>query len=188
MGWQLSKGDLVAFTDDDCQPHAQWLETYLHQFHRHIHNEQFTEIEAASHGKQDIAIVFSGFTRVPIEEEPTDFALNTHGLQYADFITANCACSRKALLITGGFDERFGAAWREDSDLEFNFIKHNIPIIKVNEALVIHPVREAPWGVSIKEQRKGLYDALLFKKFLSFTVNGCRPISFTIFILLFWLI
>ena len=64
-----------------------------------------------------------------------------------------------------GFDERFSMAWREDSDLEFKLILQRIPIVHVPEALVIHPVREAPWGISIKEQRKGMFNALLYKKY-----------------------
>jgi hypothetical protein len=56
-------------------------------------------------------------------------------------------------------------AWREDSDLEFKFLQQKIPIVKVEGALVIHPVRKANWGISIKEQKKGIFNALLYKKF-----------------------
>jgi len=31
-------------------------------------------------------------------------------------------------------------------------------------AIVVHPVRPAPWGVSVSQQRKVMFDALLFKK------------------------
>jgi len=31
-------------------------------------------------------------------------------------------------------------------------------------AIVVHPVRPAPWGVSLSQQRKVMFDALLFKK------------------------
>jgi hypothetical protein len=55
-------------------------------------------------------------------------------------------------------------AWREDSDLEFKFLKEDIPIKKIEEAVVVHPARKAPWGVSLKEQRKSMFNALLFKK------------------------
>jgi hypothetical protein len=56
-------------------------------------------------------------------------------------------------------------AWREDSDLEFKLLLNNIPIIHVPEALVVHPVRKAPWGISLKEQKKGMFNALLYKKY-----------------------
>ena len=55
-------------------------------------------------------------------------------------------------------------AWREDSDLEFKLLLHKIPIVRVADALVVHPVRPAPWGISLKEQKKGMFNALLFKK------------------------
>jgi hypothetical protein len=56
-------------------------------------------------------------------------------------------------------------AWREDSDLEFKLLQHKIPIVKLANAIVVHPVRKARWGVSIIEQRKGMYNALLYKKY-----------------------
>lgn len=147
LGWLSSKHPLIAFTDDDCQPQPEWLETFVH----HYNDEEF--------------LVFSGHTYVPISDDPTDYELNIGNLQTADFITANCACTYKALVKVHGFDERYKAAWREDSDLEFKFISQNIPIVKIKDAVVVHPVRQAPWGISIKEQKKGIYDALLFKKF-----------------------
>lgn len=169
MGWRNALSPLIAFTDDDCRPETGWLFAYVNRY------RDFTRVSpvpgASAEDNEEsqpgimIELVFSGYTSVPIDREPTDHALNTHGLQNADFITANCACTRKALEATGGFDERYGTAWREDSDLEFNFINHGIPIIKVMEAVVVHPVREAPWGFSIREQKKGQYDALLFKKY-----------------------
>jgi hypothetical protein len=39
-----------------------------------------------------------------------------------------------------------------------------IAIEKIEVAIVVHPVRPAPWGVSIREQKKGLFNALLYKK------------------------
>jgi glycosyltransferase involved in cell wall biosynthesis len=148
LGWQHAHAKLIAFTDDDCQPTPYWLSSIVTQY------------------KDEELIVYSGFTKVPVPARPTDFALNTFHLQTASFITANCACTKQALIKVGGFDERFKAAWREDSDLEFKFMTLHIPIVKIKEAVVVHPVRTGvPWGVSIKEQKKGLYDALLYKKF-----------------------
>jgi glycosyltransferase involved in cell wall biosynthesis len=147
FGWLSAKSPLIAFTDDDCIPQKNWLSTFLEAY-------QFP-----------LELAFTGYTQVPLPAEPTDYALNTAGLESAEFITANCACSKSALVKIGGFDERFKMAWREDSDLEFKLLNMNIPIIKLQDARIIHPVRNAPWGVSIKEQKKGIYDALLFKKY-----------------------
>ena len=146
-GWMKATGELVAFTDDDCIPDKDWLASLL----------------AAYHGEKEL--VLSGKVVVPLPERPTDFELNTAHLETAEFITANCACTKEALLETGGFDERFEQAWREDSDLHFKILLNAIPLRKVSDAVVVHPVRTAPWGISIKEQRKGMYNALLYKKY-----------------------
>lgn len=150
LGWQYAKGILIAFTDDDCIPDKRWLETIMDNYN----------------GEDYIA--FTGQTIVPLAESPSDFAVNTAQLQDAEFITANCACTYKALLWIKGFDERFELAWREDSDLHFKLLLHEIPIIDLSDALMVHPVRNAPWGISIKEQKKSAYDALLFKKYPQF--------------------
>ncbi|MDB4920738.1 glycosyltransferase [Mucilaginibacter sp.] len=145
-GWLLAKGALIVFTDDDCQPANNWLCSYYERF------------------VTDKSKVFTGKTIVPLPACPTDYERNVAHLEEADFITANCACSKRILLATGGFDEQFATAWREDSDLEFKLIKAGIWIEKVESAVVTHPVRTAKWGVSIKEQKKTMYNALLYKK------------------------
>lgn len=147
LGWQNANGILIAFTDDDCLPGKKWLENIC----KHYNNE--TEI------------AFTGKVIVPVSDEPTDFEMNTKGLETGDFVTANCVCTKATLKAIGGFDEAFTIAWREDSDLEFKLLKRKIPIMKLNDAVVVHPVRQAPWGVSIKEQRKAMFNALLFKKY-----------------------
>ncbi|QHS58008.1 glycosyltransferase family 2 protein [Mucilaginibacter sp. 14171R-50] len=145
-GWLNARGKIIAFTDDDCTPDPHWLQ----------------ELVKHCNPNQDVAI--TGRTIVPIGKNPTDYEQNTAHLQTADFITANCACTKNALIKAGGFDEQFSMAWREDSDLEFKLIDNNIPIKKVESAIVVHPVRSPAWGVSIKEQKKTMYNALLYKK------------------------
>jgi hypothetical protein len=55
-------------------------------------------------------------------------------------------------------------AWREDTALEFDLSEKDVPIVKVPGAIVQHPVRTAAWGVSIREQKKSMFNALLYKK------------------------
>jgi glycosyltransferase involved in cell wall biosynthesis len=145
-GWLNAKGRIIAFTDDDCVPDAHWLQ----------------EIVVNIDPLEDVAL--TGKVIVPVGKRPTDFEQNTAGLQTADFITANCACTKNVLIKAGGFDEQFSMAWREDSDLEFKLISNNIPIKKAETAVVVHPARKSAWGISIKEQKKTMYNALLYKK------------------------
>jgi GT2 family glycosyltransferase len=147
LGWLSAKAPVIAFTDDDCLPDTLWLEKILNM------------------AEPSKAMAFTGRVVVPCGSRPTDYELNTAGLENADFVTANCACTKLALIAIGGFDERFSMAWREDSDLEFKLILNSIPIVQIVSAIVVHPVREAKWGVSIKEQKKTLFNALLYRKY-----------------------
>ncbi len=146
-GWQAAVAPLIAFTDDDTLPHKSWLKACL----------------AAYNGEAYIA--FTGKVIVPCPLPPTDYEKNIANLETADFITANCMVTKKALQQVGGFDEVYKMAWREDSDLHFKLLQANIPVMHAGEAAVTHPVRVAKWGVSIKEQKKSLYNAVLYKKF-----------------------
>jgi len=101
LGWQWAKGKLILFTDDDCIPLFHWLQFYKNAY--------------LQSRKEEIA--FAGKVKVPLSATPTDFEKNTALLEHADFVTANCACTKKALERIGGLDEDFTMAWREDSAL-----------------------------------------------------------------------
>ncbi|GAA5236947.1 glycosyltransferase [Verticiella sediminum] len=144
-GWEQARAPVVAFTDDDTVPAAQWLEAGL---------------AALSGGAAAVA----GGVSMPIGDPPTDYERNESGLTTAEFVTANCFVTRRALEEVGGFDERFRMAWREDSDLQFALLARGYRIAREPRALVVHPVRPAAPGVSLRQQRKVLFDALLYKK------------------------
>ena len=55
-------------------------------------------------------------------------------------------------------------AWREDSDLWLTFMGRGETLVSAADAVVIHPLRPAHWGVSLSQQRKSQYNALLYKK------------------------
>jgi len=148
-GASLAQGELFVFTDDDCLPQTGWLRAYWSAYQSSLKTE----------------IAFTGKTVVPYSKKPTDYEKNIAHLQTAEFITANCACTMNAFEKVGGFDEAFPIAWREDSELQFKFIHATIPIARIDEAVVLHPVRKAYWGISLKEQKKSMFNALLHKKY-----------------------
>lgn len=147
-GWRAASGELILFTDDDCVPDSGWAGAYYEAF-----KSTDRPLQA-----------FTGQVIVPVSDPPTDFEKNTRHLETAEFITANCAISKAALVQIGGFDEAFTMAWREDSDLHFRLMKSGIPITKIPQAVVEHPVRKATWGVSLREQKKAMFNSLLHKK------------------------
>jgi cellulose synthase/poly-beta-1,6-N-acetylglucosamine synthase-like glycosyltransferase len=145
VGWRAARGAIIAFTDDDTIPAQNWLKVGVDVF--------ACDVDAAW-----------GRIVMPLHKTPTDYELNAAGLEEAEFATANCFYRRSVLEFVGGFDERFTQAWREDSDLYFTMLENGMKLVRAPEAVVIHPVRPAPWGISLRQQRKTMFDALLFQK------------------------
>ena len=190
-GWRVARGEIIAFTDDDCIPAPTWLRAGL-----------------ATFAGGDGVVGVSGRLIVPLQSMPTDYELNAAQLASASFVTANCFYRRACLAAIGGFDERFTSAWREDSDVYFTLLERYAsdhrgrattrdrpyydtfevrqPVVMVGaipcgrsgdehssldrafvyapDAVVIHPLRPARWGVSLSQQRKSMFNALLYKK------------------------
>lgn len=144
-GWRAARGTIIAFTDDDCVPTPCWLRAGA---------------EALARG----AAGATGPIRVPLPDDPTDYERSAAGLEHAEFATANCFYRRDALAEVGGFDERFAVAWREDSDVFLELLKRGHRLTRAHDAVVVHPVRPERWGVSLRQQRKTMYNALLYKK------------------------
>lgn len=148
-GWRDAGAPLIAFTDDDTIPDAAWLERGV-----------------AAMDAMPACSALCGRVEVPRDpaRRPTDHAWMTIGLETAEFVTANAFVRRAALLRIDGFDERFKRAWREDSDLQFRLMQQVGPVDKCGDALVRHPVRPEPFGLSLRQQRNAYFDALLYKK------------------------
>ncbi len=147
IGWRAATASVIAFTDDDTIPDPNWLAAAVGVFER----------------DPEVAAV-TGQVIVPLGVRPTDYERNEAGLEHAEFVTANCLVRKSVLEEVDGFDERFRAAWREDSDLQFNLLERGKCVQKVPDAIVVHPVRPSCWGISLRQQRKCMFNALLYKK------------------------
>lgn len=144
-GWRRTRAPIVAFTDDDTVPDRYWLENALAYF-------DDPTVDAVA-----------GRVVMPVAPAPTDYERDAQGLERAEFVTANCLIRRSLLERLGGFDERFRLAWREDSDMHFRLLAAGRRIARAADAVVVHPVRPAPWGVSLRQQKKVMFDALLYR-------------------------
>ncbi len=148
-GWRAARSAWVGFTDDDTIPQPDWLTRACAAF-------------MPNGGASPDAI--GGCVRVPLPPAPTDYERDASRLQQAGFVTANCFCRRALLARVGGFDERFRVAWREDTDLYFRLCDAGARVAFAADVEVLHPVRPAGWAVSLVQQRKIVFDALLYKK------------------------
>lgn len=150
VGWLATEAPWVAFVDDDVHPGPDWFADLL---------EDLADL-SPSVGASSARLV------VPLPgRRPTDEERRTIALTGARWITADMAYRREALLATGGFDERFPRAFREDSDLALRTIRAGFEIVRGNR-IMIHPLRgRGGWRGSIIAQRGNADNALLRAKF-----------------------
>ena len=146
IGWRAGEAPWVVFVDDDVVPTEDWLAD-LH-----------TDLMSAA---LDVVAV-QGRVNVPLapDRRPTDWERNVTGLESARWITADMAVRRTALEKIGGFDERFPRAYREDADLALR-LQAEGGKLTVGRRRVIHPVRPAPWWISLRLQAGNRDDVLM---------------------------
>lgn len=144
-GWRTARSAVVAFTTDDAVPAPGWLEHGLGAF-------------------GDDADVVCGRIETQVPARPTDRQRSAHAHERAGFTSANCFIHESVLERLDGFDERFNVQRGSDADLHFRLLEQGLRIARAPLALVICPLRPAPWGASLLQTRHAALDALLYKK------------------------
>jgi HAD superfamily hydrolase (TIGR01662 family) len=136
----------VVFLDDDVRVTETWREEL---------QRDLKEVSPETGGVQGRITV-----PLPDDRRPTDAERGTAGLAEAWWITADIAYRRDVLIETGGFDERFPRAFREDADMALRTMDAGWVLTR-GERRTIHPVRAAsPWA-SLRAQAGNADDALM---------------------------
>lgn len=131
-GWRAATGELVAFTDDDCEPGPRWLEAGLRAWDGH--SDRFVQ----------------GPTRPNPAHAENDGPFS-HTLEVSAlgpwWETANIFYPRAALERAGGFDElHYSGPGGEDTDLGWTLIGLGYEPVWAPDAVVDHAVtRLGPW-------------------------------------------
>ncbi|MBW0010635.1 MAG: glycosyltransferase, partial [Pseudonocardiales bacterium] len=149
VGWRAVDTDWVAYLDDDVVPGPDWSG----RLGRDLHG--LAPDVGASQGEVEVPL--------PADRRPTDVERGTAGLAGARWITADMAYRRAALRRVGGFDERFGRAYREDADLALRVVAAGYRIV-AGRRRTTHPVRPAGPLVSVRAQRGNADDALMRRR------------------------
>ncbi|HEX5369237.1 MAG TPA: glycosyltransferase [Dehalococcoidia bacterium] len=147
IGWRAARGSIIAFTDDDAYPADRF---WLSQGYRWFEDGDVNAV--------------GGAVLVPSDHPPTDFQRNVKELERGEFLTCNAFYRRSALESVGGFDERFTAPFREDSDLQYRVEALGGRMITDPRLLVVHPAPRGRFGVSLRLQRNSVFNALMYKK------------------------
>ncbi len=124
-GWRAATGEVIAFTDDDCEPAPGWLSGVA--------------APAATHD-----LVHGPIRPHPEDADVTGLFARTldHPGPTRTFPNANLAVRRAALDRVDGYDDAFWGGG-EDTDLAWRVIESGGTAAFVDDALVWHAVRPA---------------------------------------------
>ena len=150
-GWRATDADWIAFLDDDVAIPVDWCRRLVNDIA----------------GLEENVVASQARIYVPKPEgrRPTDTERRTINLSGALWITADMAYRRSALLATGGFDERFPRAFREDSDLALRTVRLGYAIVW-GERITTHPLASsASWRTILRDQAGNADNALLHAKY-----------------------
>ncbi|AWT52770.1 HAD-IIIA family hydrolase [Mycolicibacterium smegmatis] len=156
-GWRRADARWICFLDDDVRPDPGWAAALA---------EDLAAADATG------AVGSQAIIGVPVRpgRRVSDDERRTQRLETAQWITADMAYRRSALVEVGGFDERFPRAYREDSDLGLRITLSGKAIVQGGRRST-HPVARARWASSVRAQVGNRDDALLHRKY----GKGWRP-------------
>jgi glycosyltransferase involved in cell wall biosynthesis len=147
LGAWLARGDVLAFTDDDCLPEPDWLKN------------------AAPYFADARVVGVEGLIVSDRVNDPDYRAVTNVGFEGIGFMTANLLLRRDVFNAIDGFDEQFDVPFREDTDLGWRACAlGEIPFGR--DVRVFHPAHARTVEREALAQRVQFFekDALLLKK------------------------
>jgi GT2 family glycosyltransferase len=136
IGTRVTGGEIVVFTDDDCEADPEWLARLISPLCKDSSaGIAYGSVVPAPHDMKTSFIV--GFRPTRAQRLMGRLAkLRDKG------ISANVAVRRSALEATGGFDEMLGPgsyfACAEDLDLAYRVLSKKFALLHVPDAKVVH--------------------------------------------------
>jgi GT2 family glycosyltransferase len=132
VGWQAATRPVVAFTDDDCRPDADWTAHVEDAFADPSVGFAYGQVLRGDGDGEPLSLISSTTERVVRPGE------DAQGLGHG----ANLACRRSALEAVRGFDDELGAGGRfpaaEDSDIARRLLRAGWSGIFVPRSVVRH--------------------------------------------------
>ncbi len=158
-GIKASAGEIIAFTDADCEPDTDWLKRLVVPFQDPAVGGVAGRIVGATGGS--VLELFSALYTLQSPEQPS---VHTAWTPWAGgFPTANLAVRRSLLEQLGGFDESV-AIYGEDYDLCARLYRLGAAIVYRPEAVVRHHHRTTLAGLLRQAYGFGCSHAYLLRR------------------------
>jgi GT2 family glycosyltransferase len=147
VGLNAATGEIVCFTDDDCEPDAGWVDAAITHLRRH---PQHSGVQG------------------PVVSEPWD-PLRGHSLFYdapapGRYYGANIAYRRELLVRERGFSEQLNPYHGEDLDMAFRMLAHG-PIGWAPEMRVRHRPQSLSFGQIAARGRFARHEVYLHERY-----------------------
>lgn len=155
-GVEAARGEIVLFTDADCEPSPEWLERMTAPFA----DPQVMGVKGAYKTRQRGLIARLVQLEFEIRYE------RMARLPQIDFVDGYAAAYRRALLIEhGGFDVTFPIPSAEDVDLSFRLARAGHRLVFVPDAWVWHRHPASLRTYLVRKGQYGLWRALLYLRY-----------------------
>lgn len=154
LGVEQAQGEIILFTDADCAPAHDWVETLIQPFHD-------SEISGAKGVyKTYQSEVIARFAQLEYEDKYDKMKKE----KYIDFVDTYCAAYRKSIFSKdGGFDPAFR---RSGEDIEFSYrlAERGYKMVFIPQAIVYHHHVDSLWGYLKRKFYVGYWRVLMYQK------------------------
>ncbi len=131
-GGRAARGEIVLFTDADCEPMPNWIEAMLAPFSA-MEGEPVAGAKGIYRTRQRGWV--ARFVQLEYEEKYARLS-RERAIDFVD--TYSAAYPRELFLTHGGFDESFPAASVEDQEFSFRLAEQGCRLVFVPDAVVYH--------------------------------------------------
>lgn len=131
QGVRRANGDIIMFTDDDCEPERNWVTEMYRPFRES--NGEIAAVKGAYRTRQKNVI--ARFAQTEFENRYR----RMRNIQYIDFVdTYAAAFRRETFLSLNGFDTRFPVANNEDVEFSYRMASKGHKMVFNPNAIVYH--------------------------------------------------
>lgn len=161
LGLRLAQGQIVCFTDADCEPANNWLEQLTLPL---IQDPETVGVKGIYTTRQTSLV--ARFVQVEYEDKYDQLARQSR-IKYIDFYSA--AYRTQVLLNNGGFDEHFPNS--EDREFSFRLASRGYKMVFQPSAIVYHLHADTLSRYFHKKVQNGYWTAQVVRRFPSHSAD-----------------